>query len=76
MRRPRAGVADRPAGTDALTALRDFILSSPHEKSELDHKLGRVIAADPTLSSHQRARIAQLQEVLAPRSRTTSASAG
>jgi AcrR family transcriptional regulator len=58
-------LTERPAGTDALTALREFILSSAHEKTELDHKLGRVIAADPTLSSHKRARIAQLQEVLA-----------
>jgi AcrR family transcriptional regulator len=60
-----AALADRPAGTDALTALREFILSSAHEKSELDHRLGQVIAADPTLSSHKRARIAELQEVLA-----------
>ena len=60
-----AALADRPAGTDALTALREFILSSAHEKTELDHRLGQVIAADPTLSSHKRARIAELQEVLA-----------
>jgi AcrR family transcriptional regulator len=58
-------LADRPAGTDALTALQEFILSSAHEKTELDHKLGQVIAADPTLSSHKRARIAEFQEVLA-----------
>lgn len=58
-------LVERPAGTDTLTALREFILSSAHEKTELDCKLGEVIAADPTLSSHQRARIAQLQEVLA-----------
>jgi AcrR family transcriptional regulator len=58
-------LADRPAGTDALTALQDFILLSAHEKTELDHKLGQVIAADPTLSSHKRARIADFQEVLA-----------
>jgi AcrR family transcriptional regulator len=58
-------LGDRPAGTDALTALQEFILSSAHEKTELDHKLGRVIAADPTLSSHKRARIAEFQEVLA-----------
>jgi AcrR family transcriptional regulator len=58
-------LAERPAGADALTALREFILSSAHEKTELDCKLGEVIAADPTLSSHRRARIAQLQEVLA-----------
>jgi hypothetical protein len=58
-------LADRPAGTDALAALREFILSSEHQKTELDCKLGDMIAADPTLSSHKRARIAQLQEVLA-----------
>jgi AcrR family transcriptional regulator len=58
-------LADRPAGTDALAALRDFILSSAHEKTELDYKLGQVVAADPTLASHKRARIAELQEVLA-----------
>jgi AcrR family transcriptional regulator len=55
----------RPAGTDALTALRDFILSSAHEKTELDHKLGCVIDADPTLASHRRARLGELREVLA-----------
>jgi AcrR family transcriptional regulator len=58
-------LADRPVGTDALAALRDFILSSAHEKTELDYKLGQVVAADPTLASHKRARIAELQEVLA-----------
>ena len=46
-------LADRPAGTDALAALREFILSSAHEKTELDYKLGQVVAADPTLSSHK-----------------------
>jgi AcrR family transcriptional regulator len=60
-----AALAERPAGTDALTALREFILSTAHEKTELDHKLAQVIAADPTLSSHKRARVAQVQEVLA-----------
>jgi AcrR family transcriptional regulator len=58
-------LSERPAGTDTLTALRAFILSSEHEKTELDCRVGDVIAADPTLSSHKRARIAQLQEVLA-----------
>jgi AcrR family transcriptional regulator len=58
-------LAERPAGTDTLAALRAFIFSSEHEKTELDCRVGEVIAADPTLSSHQRARIAQLQEVLA-----------
>jgi len=58
-------LAERPAGTDTLTALREFILSSEHEKTELDCKVADVIAADATLSSHKRARIAQLQGVLA-----------
>jgi AcrR family transcriptional regulator len=58
-------LVERPAGTDALTALREFILSVGHQKTELDHKLGCVIADDPTLASHKRARMAELQEVLA-----------
>jgi hypothetical protein len=28
-------LAERPANTDALSALREFILSSAHEKTEL-----------------------------------------
>jgi AcrR family transcriptional regulator len=58
-------LAERPVNADALSALREFILSSAHEKTELEHKLGQAIACDATLSSHKRARIAQLQEVLA-----------
>ena len=58
-------LAERPEGVDTLTALREFILSSAHEKTELDCKLGELVAADPTLSSHKRARVGQLQEVLA-----------
>jgi AcrR family transcriptional regulator len=58
-------LAERPPGTDALAALRDFILSSAHEKSEFEHKLGQVIACDATLTSHKRARMGELQEVLA-----------
>jgi AcrR family transcriptional regulator len=58
-------LSERPDGTDALAALREFILSSAQEKTELDYKLGQLVAADPTLSSHLRARIAELQEVLA-----------
>ncbi len=56
---------ERPAGVDALTALRTFILSSAHEKTELDHKLGCVIDADATLASHRRARLGELRDVLA-----------
>src|SRR5919204_1935645 len=49
-------LVERPAGTDALTALREFILASTHEKTDLDQKLGQVIAGDATLASHKRAR--------------------
>jgi AcrR family transcriptional regulator len=58
-------VTERPAGMDALTALRDFIVSSASQKDEVDHRLAELIAADPTLASHQRARVSQLQDMLA-----------
>jgi AcrR family transcriptional regulator len=58
-------LAERPEGQDAFDALREFILSSEHEKSELDHKLEQVIADSETLHRHKRARIAQVQELLA-----------
>jgi AcrR family transcriptional regulator len=58
-------VAERPSGTDALTALRAFIVSPTHEKTELDMKLAKLISSDPTLASHKKARIAQLRDVLA-----------
>ena len=58
-------LAERPGGKDAFDTLRDFILSAPHEKGELQARLERVIAGDETLHSHKRARIGQLQELLA-----------
>jgi AcrR family transcriptional regulator len=57
-------LAERPGGKDALTTLRDFILSA-HTKTELDRKLERIICSDETLFSHKRARMSQLQELLA-----------
>jgi AcrR family transcriptional regulator len=57
-------LAERPGGKDALTTLRDFILSG-HAKTELDRKLERIICTDETLLSHRRARMSQLQELLA-----------
>jgi AcrR family transcriptional regulator len=57
-------LAERPGGKDALTTLRDFILYA-HPKTELDRKLERIICSDETLLSHRRARISQLQELLA-----------
>jgi AcrR family transcriptional regulator len=58
-------LAERPEGQDALTALREFILSEAHQKTDLDCMLDEVIAADETLSRQKRARIAQVQGVLA-----------
>jgi AcrR family transcriptional regulator len=58
-------LAERPGGKDALGTLRDFILTAVGEKGELEAKLERVIAGDETLHSHKRARLAQLQQLLA-----------
>jgi len=59
-------LAERPEGVEALETVREFILSSHNlEKSELDEQLGRCVADDPTLRSHLRARIAELEEVIA-----------
>jgi AcrR family transcriptional regulator len=57
-------LANRPAGQDALGALRDFIVSTSHAKLE-GEGIERVIAADETLRSHKRARIAEFQDVVA-----------
>jgi AcrR family transcriptional regulator len=57
---------ERAAGKDALGTVRDFILSMPHgEKSELDAQRHTIIDSDPTLRSHMRARLAQLQDLVA-----------
>ena len=56
---------ERPDGVDALSALREFILATAPQKSELDCRLAQSITADATLASHRRARIGQMQEVLA-----------
>jgi AcrR family transcriptional regulator len=57
---------ERPAGKDALGTVRDFILSIPHgEKSEDDARRHAIIEGDPTLRSHMRARLAQLQDLVA-----------
>jgi AcrR family transcriptional regulator len=57
---------ERPAGKDALGTVRDFILNTPHgEKSEHDEQRQAIIENDPTLHSHMRARLAQLQDIVA-----------
>ena len=60
-------IAERPEGQDALEVVREFILSSQQtEKNELGAQLHFCITSDPTLRSHLRARIAQLEDVIAP----------
>jgi AcrR family transcriptional regulator len=60
-------LAERPEGKDALETVREFILSSHDaEKNELDEKLHRCVESDPTLRSHLRARIAQLEDLITP----------
>jgi AcrR family transcriptional regulator len=60
-------LAERPEGQDALETVREFILSlTKVEESEVDGRLRLCIKSDDTLRSHLRARIAQLEEVIAP----------
>jgi AcrR family transcriptional regulator len=60
-------LAERPEGKDALETVREFILSqSRGDTSELDQQLHGCITSDPALRNPQRARIAQLAEVIAP----------
>jgi AcrR family transcriptional regulator len=59
-------LAERPEGTDALETVREFILAAPKVDDEVNAELHRCITSDATLRSHLRARIAQLEEVVAP----------
>src|SRR5256714_9554211 len=59
-------LAQRPDGAEALETVRGFILSSHGiEKSELEKQLSRCVESDETLRSHLRARLAQLEELIA-----------
>src|SRR2546426_78477 len=59
-------LAERPEGKEALETVREFILSSHGlEKSELEEQLSRCVESDETLRSHLRARLAQLEDVIA-----------
>src|SRR5882672_11063018 len=59
-------LAERPEGEEALETVREFILSSHGiKKTELDEQLSRCVYNDDTLRSHLRARIAELEEVIA-----------
>src|SRR5437868_3739140 len=59
-------LAERPQGKDALETVREFILSSqqPDQDDETGAQLHRCISSDPTLRSHLRARIAQLEDAI------------
>ena len=60
-------LAERPEGQDALETVRRFILSMHGaEKSDLDEGLRLCVESDETLRNHLRARIAQLEELIAP----------
>src|SRR5207253_2129175 len=59
-------LAERPEGEEALVTVREFILSSfKMEKSELEDQVSDCVKSDETLRSHLRARIAQLEELIA-----------
>jgi len=59
-------LAERPDGEEALETMREFILSSHGmEKSELDEQLSRCVTSDETLRSHLRARLSQIEELIA-----------
>jgi AcrR family transcriptional regulator len=60
-------LAERPEGEDALETVRAFIVSfHKEEPTEVDERLRVCVDADETLRNHLRARIAQLEELLAP----------
>jgi AcrR family transcriptional regulator len=60
-------LAERPDGEDALETVRKFILSLHElERSDLDVKMRVCIENDETLRSHLRARLASLEELIAP----------
>jgi AcrR family transcriptional regulator len=57
---------ERPEGQDALGTVRDLIISVHQvERSELDDRMRLCIDSDDTLRSHLRARLAQLEELIA-----------
>ena len=60
-------LAERPDGEDALETVRKFILSlHEYKRDDLDEKMRLCIESDETLRSHLRARLASLEELIAP----------
>jgi MftR C-terminal domain len=59
-------LAQRPTGRDALETVRDFALSAAHQqKGPFHYQRERIVASDETLRSHKRARLAQIEELVA-----------
>src|SRR2546428_10560990 len=59
-------LAEGPQDEDALETVRKFILSTHKvDENELDQQLRRCVESDETLRSHLRARLAQLEELIA-----------
>lgn len=60
-------LAQRPDGVPTIDVVRDFILSGQStNKNELDSQLYLCITDDPTLRTHLRARIAQIEDHITP----------
>jgi AcrR family transcriptional regulator len=59
-------LAERPAGQDTLETVRDFVLSAAHlEKGPLHAQRAAIIDSDETLRSHKRARLAEIEDLVA-----------
>lgn len=59
-------LAERPEGQDALETVRMFILSTYKDRRDADEELRECVESDETLRNHLRARLAQLEELIAP----------
>jgi AcrR family transcriptional regulator len=59
-------ITERPEGTDTLDAVRGFILATTDSVRTTEPAIHHCISADPTLRSHLRARVAQLEDVIRP----------
>jgi AcrR family transcriptional regulator len=61
-------LAQRAPGVQTLDVVREFILSGQHKThdTDLDTQLYLCITDDPTLRNHLRARIAQIEDFIAP----------
>jgi AcrR family transcriptional regulator len=58
--------AQRPAGKDALQTVRDFaFMVAAREKGPFHARLERIIGSDETLRSHKRARLTEIEELVA-----------